>query len=182
MGRLSSFYIKRDTKFPKVLLEDIEKVLVKHNRYVETYHIDSSIIMVNLRGGFESIVVVVNNDTIPKDKMFSVGCVPLSDGTLYSGFKYTNGDANVLAFIIMLIVKYHLKTNVIIGSEDCEDGFTTDFIKALEYLKANGYVIDARVREGSRSPYIKIKGRSVGNVFDKDNKVFNSMFTFIPAK
>lgn len=180
---LSCFYVKKDTKFSKQLLNALECEIKACNRYIDNYYLSEEEIVINIPS-FETIHIYATS-SIKSDgdyaKLMMGGYVPMSDGTLYSGFKHTSGDKNIVANIFMLIIKYYLKDKVAIYLEDCEYCLSNDFLNAVAYVNSKGYDIAVKYRVDSRNPYIKIKGRSVKNEFDADGKIFNSMFKRVDA-
>lgn len=184
MSYLSSFYVKKDTKFTKQLLGALETEIKANKMYVESYYLSEEEIMIHIPS-FETIHLCATANIKSREgisRLMMKGYVLMPDGTVFSGFKHNCGNKNVAANIFMLIIKYYLKSKVVIALDDygC-GGLSTDFLKALDYVNKKGYNIEAKPRPNSSSPYIKINGKSVGNEYDRGGKIFNSMLKRVDA-
>ena len=166
------FHLLKGAKFTKELMRDIEREIKENSKLVKDSFISEDVICINFtHGSFETLFVTTDYDKTHFSLKFP-------DESLYSGFKYRNGDHNVFVFKIIMLLKYHLKDNIIISSEDFYGGYSYDFLKAIEYINNLGYNISAKLREDNdTTPRIFIDNEEVVNIYDEDGKIFNSMFT-----
>ena len=174
MSTCSHFHVMKDAIFSKELLNDIEREIKNNQKLVSDYVLLDDVVFINFtHSGFETLFV-----TTDYEKTFFKLKFP--DDSLYSGFKFRYGEHNIFAFKIMLLLKYHLKESIIISSEYMDEYFSSDFITALKYVNEElGYNISAEVRENHTSPRIFINNEEVINIYDEDNKIFNSMFKIV---
>ena len=176
MSTCSHFHILKDASFTEALIKDIQKEIDNNTTLVSEYYLSNDVIIINFtHPEFETLFV-----TTDYEKTYFK--IKFPDDSLYSGFKFRNGKHNVFAFKIMLLLKYHLKENIIISSEYMNEGLSGDFLIALEYINSLGYNIKAVSRESSTSPKIFIDDKEVCNIYDEDNKIFNSLFTVVNFK
>lgn len=170
MSTSSHFHILKGAKFAEELLTSINAEIDINKKIVKDFFVSEDTILINFNHqGFETLFVTTNYEK-------TYFKIKFPDESLYSGFKYRDGESNVFACKIMLLLKYYLKEKIIVSSDCMRDYFSEDFEKALEYLNKKGYSMTANLREYSNTPLFFINNEKVNNIYDESGDIFNSMF------
>ena len=166
------FHIRNIKAFPQELIADIQKSISLNKQLIQNYLIEDDVILINFKNNkMESLFITTNKDKT----LFNI---PFPDGSLYSGFKYTNSKHNKVACIVSLLLKYHLKEDITISSDGLSYCLDSDWEYAIKYLKDTfNYNIEVIPQDGY--PKVIINSLEVKNSYDEDNSIFNQMFKVV---
>lgn len=173
MSVASHIIIRENEKgFPLSLIEDIEKEIEKNKSYVEESFVSNTEIFLNLKKPerFETIYVS------SKENNESYYPLPLPNELLYTGFKYTQGDKNIFACKLLILIKYHLRENVTISSDGFRDYISCDWRIALDYIN-NTYDYKISINSDEYGEGIfTIDDVEISNCYNRMDPVFKINF------
>ncbi len=108
MSTNSHFHVLKGASFAKELISDIAREIKNNSDLVSEHDVLDDVIFINFtHPDFETLFV-----TTDYEKTFFK--IKFPDDSIYSGFKFRNGKHNIFAFKIMLLLKYHMRDNIII--------------------------------------------------------------------
>lgn len=167
---VASHIIIKETEngFPISLIKDIEKEIEKNKSYIDESFISDTEIFLNLKKPerFETIYVS------SKKNKGSYLPLPLPNELLYTGFKYTQGDKNIFACKLLILIKYHLRENVTISSDGFRDYISCDWKIALDYINnAYNYKIDIS-SDAYGEGIFTIDDIEIANSYNRNDPVF----------
>jgi len=173
MSKLHAFYLKTEqTEFPEVLLEEISKLIKQNQKLVrgEAVIKNDMIAVPFYRDRPNGFYVTTNKEA---------AMVNIKDKALFTAVKYHNNSENDFLYELALMVKYYLKENFIVNSDDFEHGISMDWISAAQKITEKGYPIEFVPSYNHSGANFIIDGKEVENTFDEDGGIFNSMFTLV---
>lgn len=163
------FYVNSSLKeFPQELLDAVLKLIDNNKRLIADSEIDNEHILIALPAERPSGFYIT---TVNKDSYLQA----LKEVS-FTFINYNAGRYNLIVCELALICKYYLEDKITITSDGFYMGIDYDWEKAEEEVKEKGFDIRLDWNENTQSPDFYIKGKKVLNEFDKDGKIFNSIF------
>lgn len=169
MSVASHIIIKENKKgFPSALIRDIEMELEKNKSYIEESFVSDTDIFLTLLKPERFEPIYISSE----ENKGSYLPLPLPNGLLYTGFKYTQGNKNVFVCKLLILVKYHLRENITITSDGLRDYITDDWKVALDYINSTyDYKIDITSDECGEGIFT-INGLKIKNCYDRNDPIF----------